>query len=303
MSGPTPLNLHHLRYFYAIARAGNMKRAASQLGVSQPALSKQIHALEESLGFLIFHRSAKGMEPTPEGRRIFAYCERIFGHLNDLEDAIEGLRSGSAGRVAIATVNSIGVHILPGYLARFRREYPKVRVRLATCPSAQVLQMLREHLVDVGLVAGRVDAEDITAFEFVRNPLRVVVGRAHPLASKAGGEPLSPAEFDGRPMVAFDAAAPTRQLTDRSVAALGIDAPVTAESSDIEVLKRLVEIGMGFAVLPSHCIAGELARGELIVLNVAGFDLTRNLCVIRRTHDPLSPAVGYFLEMFTRSDT
>ncbi|MGM0575690.1 MAG: LysR family transcriptional regulator [Myxococcota bacterium] len=292
------LNLHHLRYFYEIARTGNMKRAARRLGVSQPALSKQIHALEDAVGFPLFHRSPKGMEPTPDGELVFSHCERIFGHLRELEEAMEGLRSGSAGRLAIATVNSIGVHLLPDYLSRYRAAHPDVHIRLITCPSAQVIDALREHRVDLGLVAGKPEADGMVATRFVSNPLRVVVGTDGSIIPSDAREPIDPATLDEKPLVTFDEAAPTRHIAEGALRGLGIEPTVVAESPDIEVVKRLVAIGMGFAVLPSHSIARELANGELRAVDVEGFDLSRDLYVVRRARGAVPPAVRQFLEEF-----
>jgi DNA-binding transcriptional LysR family regulator len=299
MSDADPLNLHHLRYFYEIARTGSMKRAAERLGVSQPALSKQTSALEESLGFPLFHRSPKGMEMTPDGERIFAHSERMFGHLRDLEEDIESLRTGSSGRLAVATVNSIGVHILPDYLHRFRAAHPDVRLRLVTCRSAQVIDALREHRVDVGLVAGWPEAEGVIAHKFVSNPLRIVVGPSHPVAPLAGRRQLDADVLEGHPLVTFDEDAPTRRIATAALRALGLEPQVVAESPDIEVLKRLVAIGLGFAVLPAHCIGRELADGELRALDIAGFALTRDLYVVRRVRGGLPASAEQFLGLFT----
>ncbi|MEZ4265632.1 MAG: LysR family transcriptional regulator [Myxococcota bacterium] len=301
MGDADPLNLHHLRYFYEIARTGSMKRAAERLGVSQPALSKQTSALEDALKFPLFHRSPKGMELTPDGERIFAHSERMFGHLRDLEEDIESLRSGSSGRLAVATVNSIGVHILPAYLLRFRGAHPDVRLRLVTCRSAQVIDALREHRVDVGLVAGYPDADGVVAHRFVSNPLRIVVGPTHPIAPMAERRALDPDVLEGHPLVTFDEDAPTRRIATAALRALGLEPQVVAESPDIEVLKRLVAIGLGFAVLPAHCISRELEDGDLRALNVAGFDLSRDLYVVRRVRGGLPAAAEQFLALFSES--
>ncbi|MCB9729154.1 MAG: LysR family transcriptional regulator [Deltaproteobacteria bacterium] len=298
MGDADPLNLHHLRYFYEIARTGSMKRAAERLGVSQPALSKQTSALEDALGFPLFHRSPKGMELTPDGERIFAHSERMFGHLRDLEEDVESLRSGSAGRLAVATVNSIGVHILPDYLRRFRDEHPAVRLRLVTCRSARVIDALREHRVDVGLVAGWPDAEGMIAHRFVSNPLRVVVGVDHPVGALEQSGPLPPEVLEGHALVTFDEEAPTRRLATAALRALGLEPEVVAESQDIEVIKRLVAIGLGFAVLPAHCIGRELATGELRAVAIDGFDLQRDLYVVRRMRGGLPAAAEQFLALF-----
>jgi len=297
------LNLNQLRYFYEVAKSRNMKRAAARIGVSQPALSKQVHALEEFLGLQLFYRSSRGMQPTPEGEVVFAHCERVFGHVRDLEEAIDGLRNGSAGRVAIGAVNSIGVHILPLYLRRLRERNPGVQLKLVTARSQQVLQLLREHRVDVGLVAGKPEHDDFVSEEFLSNRLRVVVAPDHPLSKRTRREGSLPADaLDGEPMVAFDAEAPTRGITDQALSEFEVEPAIVAESPDIEVIKRMVEVLVGFAVLPEHCIKRELDARTLVALEINGFDVKRDLCVVYRAGSPPQPAVQSFLELLLRRD-
>lgn len=295
------LNLNQLRYFYEVAKSKNMKRAASRIGVSQPALSKQVHALEEFLGLQLFFRSSRGMQPTPEGEVVYAHCERVFGHVRDLEEAIDGLRNGSAGRVAIGAVNSIGIHILPLYLRRFRERNPGVQLKLVTSKSQQVLQALREHRVDVGLVAGSADGDDLVTEPFLSNRLRVVVAPDHPLSKLSRREgALQPEVLDAEPMVAFDSEAPTRGITDAALRELDVEPNIVAESPDIEVIKRMVEVLVGFAVVPEHCIRRELSARTLVALDIEGFALKRDLCVVYRAGSAPQPAVQSFLDLLLR---
>lgn len=303
MRGPHPLNLNHLRYFFEVARSRTMKRAAARIGVSQPALSKQIQALEEALGLQLFIRSSRGMKPTPHGRVVLAHCERVFDHIRDLEDAVDRLRSGSDGRVAIAAVNSIGVHVLPDYLRRFREAHPRVQISLVTCASGRVIELLLDHQVDVGLVAGFGGADDIGQITLVQNPLRVVVGpRSHLASSARGGGTLPPEALDGMPMVSFDRQAPTCRLTSEALAALKVTPTVVAESPDIEVLKRLVEIDLGFAILPAHSVRRELASGQLVEVRVEGLALDRDIQVVYRSHGLLPPAARHFIQLVVEGD-
>lgn len=298
MAPAEQLNLHHLRSFYEIARRGNMKRAAGHIGVSQPALSKQLQALEETLTFSLFKRSPRGLTLTPEGERVYDHCVRMFGHLRDLGDTIDGLRTGSAGCVEIASVPSIGIHLLPEWLERFREVSPSVRLHLFTCRSASVIKAVREHRADVGLVAGRKPSEGLVVRPFMSSRLRIVVGASHPLAAAAGGPPLDPDVLDSLPIVTFDADAPTRLLGERHLRKLGVAWDIAAESSDIEVLKRLVSVGLGFAVLPAFAIERELRRGDLIALDVEGFDVSRDLFLVHRDIAELPPAIARFVAIF-----
>lgn len=298
------LNLNQLRYFYEVARMKNMKRAAVRMGVSQPALSKQVNALEEFLGLQLFYRSSRGMDPTPAGQVAFEHCEKVFGHIRELEEALDDLRSGSAGRLAIAAVNSIGVHVLPDFLRAFQEVHPEVRLRLVTSRSADVIQALREHRVDIGLIAGQTDEENMNSEVFLPSPLRVVVPPDHPLVEEAGGAgaPLDAAKLEAYPMVAFDEHAPTRVLTDRALEELEVSPSVIAESPDIEVLKRLVESGVGFGLLPTHSIRRELEAGQLATLDVPDLHLSRDLCIVTRTGITLTPAAEAFLELLRGAD-
>lgn len=292
------LNLNQLRYFHAVARAKNMKRAAARMGVSQPALSKQIQALEDNLGFVLFFRSSRGMVLTPDGEQVFAHAERVFGHVRDLEEAIEGLRSGDRGRVAIGAVNSIGVHILPLYLRRFRQAHPQVKLRLITRRAGEVLQHLKDHRIDIGVMAGKPNDENLTAETFLRNPLHVVTAPDHPFARRQAIEGSVPAELlDDQDMVAFDDLAPTRHITMKALAALEIEPKIIAESPDIEVIKRLVEIGMGFAVLPEHCMRRSLELERMVAIEVEGFEVSRDLYVVYRNAETLPPAAKHFVDL------
>ncbi len=293
------LNLNQLRYFYEVARMKNMKRAAVRMGVSQPALSKQVNALEEFLGLQLFYRSSRGMDPTPAGQVAFEHCEKVFGHIRELEEALDDLRSGSAGRLAIAAVNSIGVHVLPRFLQAFQQAHPEVRLRLVTSRSADVVQALREHRVDIGLIAGQTDEENMHSEVFLPSPLRLVVPPEHPLVEQAGGPggKLDAAKLEAYPMVAFDEHAPTRLLTDQALENLEVSPSVIAESPDIEVLKQLVEAGVGFGLLPTHSIARELGAGQLVSLDVPDLHISRDLCIVTRTGIMLTPAAETFLEL------
>lgn len=295
-----PFNLNHLRYFYEVARAGNMRRAAALVGISQPALSKQIQALEDSIGLQLFYRSSKGLRPTPDGETVFAHCERVFGHLRDLEEVIELMRSGSAGRVTIGAIYSISTHLLPRYIRQYHELHPKVRFKIVTGRSAQVLQALREHRVDVGFVAGRPEQDDLVATPVIDNPLVVVTAPGHPIAESARRGPVGFDLLHRGDMVAFDEEAPTRQVTDDYLSEHEITPRVMAESPSIEAIKQLLREGIGFAVLPRHCLVDELEAGRLVEVPIEGWDLRRYLYAVYLSAPVLPPAVRQFIELIPR---
>ncbi len=324
MTHRDPINLNHLRYFFEVARAGNMRRAAARIGISQPALSKQIQALEDTVGLQLFFRTPKGLQPTSDGDLAFHHCEPIFGHLRDLELALDARRTGSAGRLTIGVIHSISTHILPAYLARYREALPSMRTRVVAVRSQSVLRALEAHKVDIGLIAekppgAQLDAQGqptrstretaagkrsaLFASEFAwrafdKAPLVVVAAPKHPLHEAAKVGPLPASALHHADMVAFDAPAPTRRMTDRYLAKLGVEPRVMSECPSLEAIKEQVVANLGFAVLPAQCVLAEAQSGRLAVIPIQDWALERTLYIVHLAGAPLPPAVQRFADLF-----
>jgi LysR family cyn operon transcriptional activator len=308
------LNLNHLRYFYEVARAGNMRRAALRLGVSQPALSKQIQALEDALGLPLFFRTARGLQPTDDGEVVHAHSERIFGHIRELETELDARRRGAAGRLTIGAVHSVAAHLLPPYVARYREAWAMVRLRIHTARSRGVLRALSEHRVDVGLVAEapRSDgaaggttlaAEDLELRPIRRTPLVIVAAPKSPLGLAGAGGPIALSALHRADMVAFDPPAPTRRVVERHLAARQVTPRVMAECPDISTLRELVVRGLGFGVVPRDAVETDLTAQRLVEVPVKGWDLSRTIALAHGPLASLSPVVRHFVELFPRLET
>jgi len=293
------MNLNHLRYFYEVARAGNMRRAAARIGISQPALSKQIQALEDTIGLQLFYRTPKGLQPTADGAVAFSHCEKIFGHLRDLETSLEARRKGSAGRLTIGVIHSISTHLLPSYVRRYREAYDKVRIKIVTVRSRAVLRALEEHKVDIGLVAEEPPGDQFVWRPFAKTPLVVVAAPGSALAAAAEGGPLAAEALHRADMVAFDPQAPTRRVTDRYLAALGIETRIMAECPSLDTIKELVAEKVGYAVLPAHTVEPELQARRLVQVPVRDWSLERTLYLVHLAGPPLGPTVRHFADLFT----
>jgi LysR family cyn operon transcriptional activator len=228
MNDPHLINLNHLRYFYEVARSGNMRRAATRIGISQPALSKQVQALEDTIGLQLFYRTPKGLQPTADGEVAFSYCERIFGHLRDLEAALDLRRKGSAGRLTIGAVHSISTHLLPGYLKAYRQDFSKVRIKVVTVRSRAVLKALSEHRIDVGLIAEQPSRRRVLVAPVHEDPAGRGRLAAPPARDREAG-PIPVERLHREDMVAFDRPAPTRRVTERHLAKLGVEPRIVAE--------------------------------------------------------------------------
>jgi DNA-binding transcriptional LysR family regulator len=296
------LNLNHLRYFYEVARAGNMRRAALRLGVSQPALSKQIQALEDALGLPLFFRTARGLQPTADGDVALSHSERIFAHVRDLEAQLDARRRGSAGRLAVGAIPSVAGHILPPFIGRYREACPMVRLRILTARARSVVRALEEHRVDVGLIAEAPSSDRLVVRPFQRASLVVVAAPGSPLAREAERGPLPVAALHRADMVAFDPPAPTRRIVDRHLSSLGVSPRIMVECPDVGTMRELVARRLGFCIVPQDTVESDVQARRLQVLPVNGWELTRTLSVAHQPLDELSPVVRSFVELFPRLD-
>jgi DNA-binding transcriptional LysR family regulator len=294
------LNLNHLRYFYEVARAGNMRRAALRLGVSQPALSKQIQALEDALGLPLFFRTARGLQPTADGDVAMSHSERIFAHVRDLEAQLDARRRGSAGRLAVGAIPSMASHILPPFVGRYREACPMVRLRILTARARSVVRALEEHRVDVGLVAEAPAVDHLVFRPFQRAQLVVIAAPDSPLAFEASRAPIGVAALHRADMVAFDPPAPTRRVVDRYLTTLGVAPRIMVECPDIATMRELVARRLGFGVVPQDTVAVDVAARRLVVLPIRGWELSRTLSLAHPPLDELSPVVRSFVELFPR---
>ena len=145
-------NLNHYKIFYEAAKAGNISKAADMLYISQPAVSKSITKLEQSLGHSLFIRSKKGVKLTEEGKLLFNYLNQAFDSIATAEKALQHISQFGIGQLRIGVSTSLCKHILLSYLQDFIRENPHVKVSIECNPTFETIQLLKQDKIDIGLI-------------------------------------------------------------------------------------------------------------------------------------------------------
>jgi DNA-binding transcriptional LysR family regulator len=162
-------NLNYYKIFYEVAKAGNISKAAESLYISQPAVSKSINKLEESLHHTLFLRSKKGVRLTEEGQTLFEHLEKAFDSIDLAEKALKQIEDFGLGQIRIGVSTSLCKHILLSYLQEFIRENPHVKVSIACNPTFETIELLKAGKIDIGLIC---DTPLDKAFHFM--PLRSI---------------------------------------------------------------------------------------------------------------------------------
>ena len=146
-------NLSTYRIFYEVAKSGNISKAAEQLYISQPAISKTIVRLEDSLEIKLFKRNSRGVSLTDEGKVLFQYIKDAFAHIQEAEETLQKMKDFHIGHLDIGASSTLCRFILLPYLKAFMKEYPNIRISLKNQDSGKTLHLLEDHQIDLALAA------------------------------------------------------------------------------------------------------------------------------------------------------
>ncbi|MFM7322652.1 MAG: LysR family transcriptional regulator [Armatimonadota bacterium] len=278
------MELEALRTFVDLCDSGSFSRTAQRRCITQSAVSQRIRTLEAELGVVLLDR-AKGrreLHPTEAGRTVLDASRDILARADRLEIELDAVVPGQpAGLLRVATVYSLGLHSLTTATARFLEEYPRVRLHIEYLRTDRIYDALAIGAVDCGVVACPRERTGVVVWRFADEPMVVVVGPRHPLAS---GGPWSPSVLDGLTAAVFDPAVPTRALVDRWLESLGVESIAAAGYDNVETMKQLVHLGSHYAVLPEPAVRREVASGELITIELDGPGLSRPIGMIVDSH-------------------
>ena len=287
------MHLETLKVFCDVVETKSFSVAASQNYVTQSAVSQQIRMLEEKYGKQLLERTRGNVQLTPAGEILYQVSKEIVQRYTELEARIQAATKVVAGTVRVATVHSIGLYELSSQLKRFLRAFPQVQLQLEYSRSNKIYEDALRGSVDLGIVAYPSRRPGITVLPFREDRLVLVCAPQHPLAKF---QKTSIKKLAGEPLVGFDRDIPTRKETDRVLRRHGIDARYVMELDNVEVMKRVVEIGLGLAILPEQVVRPEVKGGTLAVVQLSDEVFLRPLGIIHRSGKHFSPAAEKFIE-------
>lgn len=253
------MELRHLRYFVAVAEMENVTRAAARLHVSQPALSRQIHDLEDEIGFQLLRRSAKSVRLTEAGKVFLTEARAVLQRAVEAVQAARAVAGGLRGEIHVGYAPSLTVQILPQALRAFQNEFPGVRVALHDLATGEMLSQLRAGKLDVALLVRppEKNLRGLRLEELARYPLCVAVAPKHPFG-RLKVVPLTAAVKE--PLIAYsrqDYPEYHDQVGDL-FATVGGKLRIAEEHEGVSSLIAAVEAGRGIALVPNSlaCMVG-----------------------------------------------
>lgn len=287
-----PINLNRLRLFLAVVEHGGVRRAADAIGISQPAVSQAIQALEAEVGLALLERVGRAVRPTPAGLTLVEHGRRVMAEAVATRDAVDALKGLSRGSLALGASTTLGIYVLPEPLGVFHQRYPEIALSLNVANTRDILAQLRDGRLDLALVEGSVPYDDLEATAFLADELIAIVPPHSPFAGHAL---LSASDLASAPFLMREVGSGTREVVDRALVAWGIVPNVMMELGHTEAIKRAVEAGLGISILSRLTVAREIADGRLVTRPLAVGDVRRNFLLVQRRSSRLSPASQAFL--------
>jgi DNA-binding transcriptional LysR family regulator len=292
------MNLSRLLTFHEAAEALNFTTAAQKLSITQPAVSAQIHNLEEDLGVKLFIRIGKIISLSEAGEVLRSYSRRIFRLLREAESVMDELRLVRRGTLKIGTTTTYAGHIMPPLLSRFKAEFPMVKVILHEGSSLDIAKRVAKLELEVAVVAYSGNLKNVKFNLLRQEELVLVLPPAHPLASRKN---LSIKSLAKEKFILREKGSSTRLITRNLFRRHRINPPVVFETSNVDFIKEQVANGMGISFLTRSAVSEELTSGRMATAKLKEEKLKLEIYSAIRIGHELSRPARAFLKIVTQS--
>lgn len=286
------LTLRQLEVFVSIAtQHGHVTRAAQAIGITQAAASMAIADLEQQLDARLFDRVGKQLILNETGRILLQRAQAVLDRAAEIQMLAAG--SQSIFDIRLGASVTVGNHLLPPVLARFKHSYPNGQIRVMRYNTDQVLSQLSEFSIELGFVEGPVEDSRFRTFPWKKDALTIFAAAGHPLA----GKKLTAAELAAADWVMREPGSGTRKVFERSLAALGIVPRIALELEQPAAIRECVRAGMRLGCLSRLELQDAISAGQIVALKAPLLDLRRDINIVLHNQKYVSEAIGTILRL------
>lgn len=284
------MDIAALQAFTSVAESGSFSRAAEALYLSQPAVSKRIASLEDSLETRLFDRIGRQIRLTEAGAALLPRARRILLEIQDSKRALRNLTEHTSGRLSIGTSHHIGLHRLPPALRNFNADYPDVELDMHFMDSELACSAVDHGDLELGIVTLPLEPlAHLHTEPLWRDRLEFVTAHEHALATR---KVVSLEQLGQHRAILPSRGTYTRTVLENAFSPHGISLNERLSTNYLETIKMMVSIGLGWSVLPHTMI-----DKDITILNVKGMRLERLLGVVQHTERTLSNAAHAFVRI------
>jgi DNA-binding transcriptional LysR family regulator len=288
------MDTRQLQAFCTVVEKKSFSQAAEQLGVTQPAVSLQVRALEQRLGQSLLDRSGRRVEPTEAGRRLYRSAQRMLALEEQLLDEVSADDGRLTGTLAIGASTGPGAHLVPLLLCEFQREHPDLHVALSIWDTQTVIDRVVDRQLELGVVGALRRHRSLEFEPLARDEIVLAVPPGH----DAAGGTISLDELKDETLIVMQEGAGVRQVVEEELRRAGLRLRGVEPKLELglqESVKSAVAAGYGVAFISRTAIEGELAAGRLAAAQVEGVEPARQIYIVRARGRSATRAADAFL--------
>jgi DNA-binding transcriptional LysR family regulator len=284
------MTFRHFQIFIAVCDTMNMTAAAGKLYMSQSAVSQAIAEMERHYNVRLFERLSKKLYLTQAGEQLIGYARHIIRMNFDAEQNMRNLSQNEVVRIGASV--TIGACVLPKLAAKIMLTYPQITLQVEIGNTEQVKKLLFQDTLDIGLVEGDVDSEDLINYPFMRDTLVLICAKNHPFAARSS---INSREMEQQNFILREVGSGTRKIFEDRMKEKHLRWNSTWTCSNADSIKAAVAEGIGISVISERYITDEAEAGTLCLVNIDDLVFERHFKVIYHKNKYLTHSMNCFI--------
>lgn len=296
------MNLNLLKTYIRVVETQNLSRTAEEFGLSQPAVTKQIQALEDMYGILLLERSGRKLRPTEAGETLYTYAREVIRSVDKLDKAMQEITESRKGNLYLGASTIPGQYILPRIIKDFKENFPHISISLDIADTEIIFNKVAERELDMGIVGGWVNNRKVEGFPWLQDELVLIVPEQHSLAGQAS---VSLPELLKERWIFREKGSGTRKAMEDLMAAYNVnkeDLNIYMEAGSTETVLAMVEAGMGISIVSRWVIRPQGSAFKVKYLSLMEDEARRMFYVVLPRQKVRRKSVSSFLDYLQNWD-
>ncbi|MBE3571287.1 MAG: LysR family transcriptional regulator [Bacillales bacterium] len=289
-----------LHVFVKVTEKKNFTRAAEELHMTQPAVSQHIQTLERLMGTKLLERNNKYVKLNKAGKIVYHHAKEILGLYTRMNHLIDDFMNRASGALSIGASYTYGEYILPHIMAELHKQYPLIKPAITIGNSNEIIEMVSNHQLDVGIIEMDIEMKDVYIEPFAEDQMFIIASANHPYAKK---KRVSIDDLRSETWIVRETGSGTRKATDKLFSNYNFFPHDIMEFGSTQLIKEVVEAGLGITFLSQWTVRKELSFGTLKQLNIDDQPFFRQFSFITQKTPFYTKAMEVFLDILRKHRT
>ncbi|HBX23203.1 MAG TPA: hypothetical protein DEF34_06195 [Desulfotomaculum sp.] len=286
------MNLERLKVFSTVANLKSFTRAAEELYMTQPAISKNIKQIEEFYGVVLFRRIGNHIELTEAGNKLLQFANDILKLADEAKEALNEGKLQAEEKIVLSVGSTVGVYILPLVLKKFIKKYPKVQFTIEISNAQKILDQFVEGSIDMGIIGALVHKTSLNYQPFISEELKLIVANNHPWSEL---NQILVSDLKGQSFFLREKGSGLRYVVEERLKKAGLELDNVIEMPNNEAIVKLVEAGLGVSIVSEYAIAEDLELNRVKTVGIKDLDLHRHFYLVYQEEKLLSKTFNNFM--------